>query len=149
MYKLFFLHHWTCQTITFGYRGASSCLESLFTCDFWNSQNQLPNHSSSQRQLPGDQRSLRPCQRSPRLDAGEIPLASGHGGALCRGDRHLQSLFASVNSLQRPTQGPLRLFIWTFKGCYITRLNEVFNGHDSGGLLCSTGATLRSWFVRN
>lgn len=64
-------------------------------------------------------------------------------GARRRGDSHLQSPSAWVNSLQRPTQGPLCLFICTFKGCYITRLNELFNGKDSSELFCLT-----SWFMQ-
>ena len=67
------------------------------------------------------------------------PFGCRAWGAHCRGDSHLQSPFAWVNSLQRPTQGLLCLFICTFKGCYITGLNEVFNGKDRSELLGLTG----------
>lgn len=37
------------------------------------------DHSSTLRELPGDLRSLRPCQHNPQLDCGEIPRAPEHG----------------------------------------------------------------------
>lgn len=37
------------------------------------------DHSSTLGELPGDLRSLRPCQHNPQLDCGEIPRAPEHG----------------------------------------------------------------------
>lgn len=122
----------------FGYQGASSWLGSLFTCDFWNFQN-TPLFFSEAVAWRLEVIEAAPAQSS----AGRRWNPSGFRawGAHCRGDSHLQSPFAWVNSLQRPTQGPLCLFIWTFKGCYITQLNEVFNGKDSSELFCLASTT--------
>lgn len=109
----------------FGYWGTSSWSGpvSLVTSETSKTLDLFPP-----RQLPGDRRSLRLCQQSPRLDGGEIPLASGHGVhtagvAVVYGHPlhewiHFKGWLGDL----------LRLFVCTLKRCYITRLNERFNG---------------------
>lgn len=135
----------TCQTITLVTGGGSSWSESLFPCDFWNFQN-TPFFFSEAVAWRLEVIEAVPAQSS----AGRWWNPSGFRawGAHCRGDSHLQSPFAWVNSLQRLTQSPLCLFIWTFKGCYITWLNEVFNGKDCE-LLCSTTNLYRQYGYNN
>lgn len=137
----FFLRHLKCRVITLVHRGPPAGWGPFLTCDFWK----LPKHTV-------------PLLRGSCLETFEVieavpappsagrrwnPSGFGAWGARRRGDSHLQSPFAWVNSLQRLTQGPRCLFIWTFKGCYITRLNELFNGKDCSELFCLT-----SWFIQ-
>lgn len=97
--------------------------------------------SSTSRQLPGDWRSERPCQC--RLQRN--PCGCRAWSAHCRGDSHLQSLFAWVSFLQRLTQGPPRPLICTFRGRFISGMKNVLKKsyfrliemHDqTGGSLC-------------
>ncbi len=131
----FFFCHLTCQTITLVTRVPPAGWGSFFICDFWNFQNTPLFFSEAVAWRPEVIEAV-PAQSS----AGRRwnPSAFRAWGAHRSGDSHLQSPFAWVNSLQRLTQWPLCLFMWTFKGCYITPPNEQFNGKDHTELFCKT-----------
>lgn len=105
------------------------------------SETSTTHHSSSPRQLPGDWGSLRPCQRCPRQNAGEIPLASGYGAHTAGVTVIYSHPLHEWIHFKRPTQGLQCLFSCTFKGGYITQLNEVFNGSNFTKLFCPTSKT--------
>lgn len=129
---------------------SSNMWKSVFAPAGWNPVFHLwflklpiTRRSSSLRQLPGDREVSEAVPAQCSAGRRWNPSGCRAWGARRGGDSHLQSPSAWVSSLQRATQGRLRLFIRTFKGCYITRLNELFNGKDSSELFCLTG-----WFMR-
>lgn len=120
----------------------SSWLESRFF-HLWFLKLPITRRSSPLRQLPGDREVSEAVPAQSSAGRRWNPSGCRAWGARRGGDSHLQSPSAWVSSLQRATQGRPRLFIRTFKGCYITRLNELFNGKDSSEPFCLTG-----WFMR-
>lgn len=148
----------TCQSCNQNIKGpafpapppSSNMWKSVFAPAGWNPVFHLwflklpiTRRSSSLRQLPGDREVSEAVPAQSSAGRRWNPSGCRAWGARRGGDSHLQSPSAWVSSLQRATQGRLRLFIRTFKGCYITRLNELFNGKDSSEPFCLTG-----WFMR-